>query len=135
MSKNMSKSNCKREQEKIKIINSLNEELKQIDFLNLMNNYFSYTLNYIYINKAKNFIKEFKVKYENLELFLQELNYNENLSLLMDCNIYDFYINDFIFHINEEGKKRLEDYIEKLNLKEKLESQLSIKNTEKRSKI
>ena len=125
-----------KKQEKIKIINSLNEELKEIDFLNIIDNYkFSYNLKDKDINEAKKFIKEFKIKYNNLELLLQELIYNEYLSLLFNYNIYTFQTNDFIFDVNEESKKRLEDYIEKLNFKEKLESQLTTKNTEKRSKI
>lgn len=121
-------------EEKIKILNCLNEEKEEIDFLNLINNYH---INYknININEAKKFIKEFKIKYENLELLLQSFVYDEDLSLFMNCNIYNLKINDFIFNINEESKKRLEDYIEKLNFKEKLENKLSSKNTEKRSKI
>ena len=125
-----------KKQERIKIINSLNEELKEIDFLNIIDNYkFSYNLKDKGIYEAKKFIKEFKIKYENLELLLQELIYNEYLSLFINCNIYNLKINDFIFSVNEESKKRLEDYIEKLNFKEKLESQLTTKNTEKRNKI
>lgn len=121
-------------EEKIKILNCLNEKKEEIDFLNLINNYH---INYknININEAKKFIKEFKIKYENLELLLQSFVYDEDLSLFMNCNIYNLKINDFIFNINEESKKRLEDYIEKLNFKEKLENKLSSKNTEKRSKI
>lgn len=121
-------------EEKIKILNCLNEEKEEIDFLNLINNYH---INYknININEAKKFIKEFKIKYENLELLLQSFVYDEDLSLFMNCNIYNLKINDFIFNINEESKKRLEDYIEKLNFKEKLENKLSSKNIEKRSKI
>ena len=123
-------------QERIKIINSLNEELKEIDFLNLINNYnFSYNLNYTGIKKAKKFIKEFTIKYENLELLLQELIYNEDSSLLINCNVYDVNVNDFIFSINEENKKRLEEYVEKLNFKNKLENNLTINTKEKRSKI
>ena len=125
-----------KKQERIKIINSLNEELKEIDFLNILDNYtFSYNLKDKGINEAKKIIKEFKIKYENLELLLQELIYDEYLSLFINCNIYNLQINNFIFGVNEESKKRLEDYIEKLNFKEKLESQLTTKNTEKRSKI
>lgn len=123
-------------QERIKIINYLNEELKEIDLLNILDNYkFSYDLKDKNINEAKKFIKEFKIKYENLELLLQELIYNEDLSLLINCNVYDVNVNDFIFSINEENKKRLEEYVEKLNFKNKLENNLTINTKEKRSKI
>ena len=87
---------------------------KEIDFLNLINNYnFSDGLDGLDINEGKKFIKEFKIKYENLELLLESFVYDEYLSsLFMNCNIYSLIINNLLFYVNEESKKRLEEYID-----------------------
>lgn len=123
--------------EKKEIIDSLTSEIRQMDFLNITENgKFQYILNYIHINRIKKFIKEFSKVYEDLESFLKTLSFNPDESYYQGCNIYNYVVNNEPYMLTEKTKLRIEDYVNKLKFKEKLENKLQVKNIKiKKEKI